>query len=205
MLSKAIDQTLNAVNTLNRMISDRADVSQIETKRLEVARRPIELDVLVREIVERQRVLSPARVINLQASSSIPKVSADPIRIEQVLGNLLANALKYSDPETAVEVQVHPVDDEVRVLITNGGAGISSEELPKLFDRFYRSASARAGSARGLGLGLYIAKGLMEAHRGRIWAESRPGQTTFQFALPVMRKEDHPEEKHHPAEFHSSL
>jgi signal transduction histidine kinase len=77
----------------------------------------------------------------------------------------------------------------VRVLITNGGAGISSEELPKLFDRFYRSASARAGSARGLGLGLYIAKGLMEAHRGRIWAESRPGETTFQFALPVMRTE----------------
>jgi PAS domain S-box-containing protein len=205
MLSKAIDQTLNAVNTLNRMISDLADVSQIETKRLEVARRPIELDVLGREGVERQRVMSPARVINLQVGSSIPKVNADPIRIEQVLGNLLVNALKYSDPETAVEVQVHPVDDEVRVLITNGGAGISSEELPKLFDRFYRSASARAGSARGLGLGLYIAKGLMEAHRGRIWAESRPGQTTFQFALPVMRKEDHPEEKHHPAEFHSSL
>jgi PAS domain S-box-containing protein len=189
MLSKVIDQTLNAANTLNRMISDRADVSQIETKRLEVARRPIELDVLVREIVERQRVLSPARVINLQASSSIPKVSADPIRIEQVLGNLLANALKYSDPETAVEVQVRTVDDEVRVLVTNGGVGISAEELPKLFDRFYRSASARAGSARGLGLGLYIAKGLMEAHRGRIWAESRPGETTFQFALPVMRTE----------------
>jgi signal transduction histidine kinase len=189
MLSKAIDQTLNAVNTLNRMISDLADVSQIETKRLEVARRPIELDVLVREVVERQRVMSPARVINLQVGSSIPKVNADPIRIEQVLGNLLVNALKYSDPETAVEVQVRTVDDEVRVLVTNGGVGISAEELPKLFDRFYRSASARAGSARGLGLGLYIAKGLMEAHRGRIWAESRPGETTFQFALPVMRTE----------------
>ena len=76
----------------------------------------------------------------------------------------------------------------MRVLVTNRGPGISAEELPKLFDRYYRTASARVGSARGLGLGLYIAKGLMEAHGGRIWAESRPGQTTFQFALPVMRE-----------------
>ena len=133
--------------------------------------------------------MSPARVINLRVDPTIPKVNADPIRIEQVFGNLLMNALKYSDPETAVEVQVRLVDDEVRVLVTNGGAGISADELPKLFERFYRSASARAGSARGLGLGLYIAKGLMEAQRGRIWGESRPGQTTFQFALPMMQKE----------------
>ena len=153
-----------------------------------MARRPIDVDVLVRESVEQQRVMSPDRVINLQVGSSIPKVNADPTRIEQVLGNLLVNALKYSDSETAVEVEVRQVDDEVRVLVTNRGPDISAEELPKLFDRYYRTPSARAGSARGLGMGLYIAKGLMEAHGGRIWAESRPGQTTFQFALPVMRE-----------------
>ena len=108
-LSKGIEQTLKAANTLNRMISDLADVSQIETRRLDVARRPIDLDVLVRESVERQRVMSPDRVINLQIGSSIPRVNADPIRIEQVLGNLLVNALKYSDPETAVEVELRQV------------------------------------------------------------------------------------------------
>ena len=187
-LTKGIDETLKAANTLNRMISDLADVSQIETRRLEVAPRPIGLDVLVAESVERQRVMSPDRVINLQVGSAIPRVNADPVRIEQVLGNLLVNALKYSDPETAVEVEVRQVDNEVRVLVTNRGPGMSAEELPKLFDRYYRTARARAGSARGLGLGLYIAKGLMEAHGGRIWAESRPDQTTFQFALPVMRE-----------------
>jgi signal transduction histidine kinase len=187
-LSKGIEQTVKAANTLSRMISDLADVSHIESRRLEVARRPIDLDVLVRESVERQRVISPDRVINLQIDSAIPKVNADPIRMEQVLGNVLVNAIKYSDPETAVELEVRSVDDEVRVVVTNRGPGISAEELPKLFDRYYRTARARAGSARGLGLGLYIAKGLMEAHGGRIWAESRPGQTTFQFALPVMRE-----------------
>jgi PAS domain S-box-containing protein len=186
-LSKGIERTLKAANTLNRMIGDLADVSHIETRHLEVARQPIDLDVLVREFVERQRVMSPDRFITLQVGSSIPKVDADPIRIEQVLDNLLVNALKYSDPDMAIEVECRHVDDEVRVLVTNRGPEISAEELPKLFDRYYRTASARAGSGRGLGMGLYIAKGLMEAHGGRIWAESRSGQTTFQFALPVMR------------------
>jgi signal transduction histidine kinase len=185
ILSEGLEQTLKAANALNQMISDLADVSQIETRRLEVVRRPIDLALLVRESVERQRVISPDRVINLQSASPVPKVNADPIRIDQVFGNLLVNALKYSEAGTEVDVEVRHADDEVRVLVTNRGPGISAEELPKLFDRYYRTARARAGSARGLGLGLYIAKGLMEAHGGRIWAESRPGRTTFQFALPV--------------------
>jgi signal transduction histidine kinase len=187
-LSKGMEQTLKAAKTLNRMISDLADVSRIETTGLEVARRPIDLDALVRESVERQRVISPDRVINLQVGASISKVDADSIRIEQVFGNVLVNALKYSDPETVVEVDVRQENNEVRVLVTNRGPGIAAEELPKVFDRYYRTAGAHAGSAPGLGLGLYIAKGLMEAHGGRIWAESSPGQTTFQFALPVMRE-----------------
>ena len=187
-LSEGIEQTLKAAKTLNRMISDLADVSQIETRHLEVALRPIDLEALVREAVERQRVTSPDRVINLQVGSSIPKVNADPTRIEQVLVNLLVNALKYSDPATAVEGEVRHVENEVRVLVTNQGPGLSAEEMPKLFDRYYRTARAQTGSAPGLGLGLYIAKALVEAHSGRIWAESGPGQTTFQFALPVMRE-----------------
>jgi len=188
-LSKGIEQTLKAAKALNRMISDLADVSHIETRRLDLMRRPTDLDVLVRGSVEQQRVMSPDRVINLDVGASIPKVNADPTRIEQVLGNLLVNALKYSDPQTTVEVEVRRVDNEVRVVVSNRGPDIAADDLPKLFDRYYRTPSARAGSARGLGMGLYIAKGLMEAHAGRIWAESRSGQTTFQFALPVMREE----------------
>jgi PAS domain S-box-containing protein len=187
-LAKGIEQTLKAAKTLNRMISDLADVTHIETRRLDLARQLADIHVLVRESVEQQRVVSPDRIINLQVGSSIPKVSVDPTRIEQVLGNLLVNALKYSDSETAVDVEVRQVHNEVRVLVTNRGPDISAEELPKLFDRYYRTPSARAGSARGLGMGLYIAKGLMEAHGGRIWAESRLGQTTFQFALPMLRE-----------------
>ena len=94
-LSAGIDQTLKAAKRLNRMISDLTDVTHIETRRLEVERRPIGLDVAVREAVDRHRVMSPDRLINLHVGSSIPKVDADAIRIEQVLGNLLVNALKY--------------------------------------------------------------------------------------------------------------
>jgi signal transduction histidine kinase len=78
------------------------------------------------------------------------------------------------------------VDGEVRVVVKNHGPGIRAEELPKLFTRYYRTPSARAGVAAGSGLGLYIAKAIVDAHGGRIWAESRPGEaTTFQFAIPV--------------------
>ena len=161
-LSNGIGQTLKAAHTLKRMISDLAAVSDIETRRLEVLRRPVDLEVLVREAVERQRVMSPDRIITLQADPSIPKLDADPTRIEQVLGNLLVNALKYSDPETAIEVEVRQAGEEVRVLVTNSGPAIPAEELPKLFDRYYRTANARAGSRGGLGLGLYISKGVIK-------------------------------------------
>ncbi len=189
-LSNGIGQTLKAARTLKRMISDLAAVSDIETRRLEVLPRPIDLEALVCEAVDRQRVMSPDRIITLQADSSIPKLDADPTRIEQVLGNLLVNALKYSDPETAIDVEVRQAGDEARVLVANNGPAIPAEELPKLFDRYYRTASARAGLRGGLGLGLYISKGVIEAHGGRIWAESRPGRTTFQFALPLTREGD---------------
>jgi len=103
-----------------------------------------------------------------------------------VLGNLLENAQKYADPGTDVRVEVRRDATEVRVLVSNRAPGIPAADLPKIFDRFYRSASARTSGQTGLGLGLYIAKGLIEAHGGRIWAESQPGGiTTFQFALPL--------------------
>jgi signal transduction histidine kinase len=136
--------------------------------------------------VEHQRSIAPDRVINLKVSGASMKVEADPVRIEQVLGNLLVNALKYSEPGTEIGVDVHRVDSDVLVSVTNRGPGIPAEQLPKIFERYYRTPRARTGAAPGLGLGLYITKGLIEAHGGRIWAESRLGETTtFQFALPI--------------------
>ena len=109
----------------------------------------------------------------------------DPDRIQQVLTNLIGNAAKYGDPETDIVVVTETRDDDVEVSVTNHGPGIPAEEIPRLFSRFKRTVGASASATPGTGLGLYIAKGLIEAHGGRIWVDSTPGElTTFHFAVP---------------------
>jgi signal transduction histidine kinase len=101
-----------------------------------------------------------------------------------VLGNLLSNAAKYGAPGTPITVAVAPGAAEVTVSVTNLGAGLQPEEIPTLFSRFGRTARARASEAPGVGLGLFIAKGIVEAHGGRIAVESETGAaTTFSFTL----------------------
>jgi signal transduction histidine kinase len=98
----------------------------------------------------------------------------------------VSNAAKYGYPDTEIAVSVIRQDGEARVGVTNAGPGIPAEELPELFTRFYRSRRNREAGPGGLGLGLYISKGLVEAHGGRIWVESVPDQwTTFWFTLPL--------------------
>jgi signal transduction histidine kinase len=94
--------------------------------------------------------------------------------------------VKYGDPKTAVDVSVDYTDAEVKIAVTNYGPGITADEMPRLFERFMRSNRSRASGVTGLGLGLYIARGIVEAHGGRIWADSEPGKTTtFYIALPA--------------------
>jgi signal transduction histidine kinase/GAF domain-containing protein len=189
VFQKAIARTQRAVQSLTRLVEDLADVSQIETAHLKLERQPLELDVLARGVIEEQQARRPDRSIALDIHGRIPPVAADPVRIEQVFSNLITNALKYSEPNTPVNVEVRGEGREVRVLVTNRGEGIAPEELARIFDRFYRTPGAGAGNAGGLGLGLYVAKGIVEAHGGRIWAESRPGETTtVQFTIPVIEE-----------------
>jgi signal transduction histidine kinase len=113
-------------------------------------------------------------------------VLADSARIEQVLGNLLSNAVKYGDPDTEIMVEVRQQDDKTTVTVTNWGRGIPADEVAQIFTRFYRTRQAQAGRTEGLGLGLYITKGIVEAHHGQMSVESIPGQTTsFSFTLPL--------------------
>ena len=114
-------------------------------------------------------------------------MKVDPVRIEQVLENLLSNAVKYGDPGYDIAVVWERRGPEVWISIVNHGYGIPPEEMETLFRRFGRTRSAQDSGSPGLGLGLYICKGLVEAHGGRIWAESTPGETTaFRIALPLL-------------------
>jgi signal transduction histidine kinase len=108
------------------------------------------------------------------------------MRIEQVLANLLSNAAKYGDAHAPIQLRIDRITTEVQIAVTNRGKGIAADELPRLFDRFARSPAAAGSGVPGLGLGLYITKEIVEAHGGRIWAESEPGKrTTFHVVLPA--------------------
>jgi signal transduction histidine kinase len=103
-----------------------------------------------------------------------------------VLTNLLSNAVKYGFAHSRIDVELARRGGQLEVTITNEGEGIPEDELPRLFRRFHRTETARQSRIGGLGLGLYITRGLIEAHGGRIWAESTPGKkTSFHFTLPL--------------------
>ncbi len=125
--------------------------------------------------------------LRLDVTSQLPLVIIDRTRVTQVIGNLLENAIKYSPEQTSVEVSVRsPGPQSIRISVTDQGKGIEADELSQIFDRFYRVDPSRARATGGSGLGLTIAKQLVEAHGGSITVESRPGQgTCFSFELPV--------------------
>jgi PAS domain S-box-containing protein len=188
MLLRTAERIQKATQNLSRMVGDLADASRLETRRMTLDLREVDLEALARAVVEVQQAVSSEHPVSLVVHGPIPTIVADPGRVEQVLWNLVVNALKYASPGSPVVIEIRLAGNEVQVAVTNRGSGIAPEELPRVFDRYYRTTRARAGAAGGLGLGLYIAKGLVEAHLGRIWAESTLGETTtFCFALPVVR------------------
>jgi PAS domain S-box-containing protein len=188
LLLRTAERIQKATHNLSRMVGDLADASRLETRRMTLDLHQVDLEALARAVVEVQQAVSPEHPVSLVVHGPVPTIVADPGRIEQVLWNLVVNALKYASPGSEVTIEIRLAGSEGQVAVTNRGSGIPPEELPKIFDRYYRTTRARAGVVGGLGLGLYIAKGLVEAHDGRIWVESTLGETTtFGFALPVVR------------------
>ncbi|MBI4498160.1 MAG: ATP-binding protein, partial [Chloroflexi bacterium] len=148
--------------------------------------RPLDLRAFLLDLKERLAGLAGAERIRLEAPAGLSPVLADPDRLERILMNLLGNALKYSAPDTEITVTLAQREREVVTAVKDHGPGIAPEDLPHLFQRYRRTQAAQAHQ-EGLGLGLYITKGLVEAHGGRIWAESQLGLgSTFSFTLPVL-------------------
>lgn len=184
-VQRALEVIYAGSRRMRRMISDLLDASRLEARQLTLIKKSIDIPTLLRDIVERSGQLTKGHSVTVQVQGAVPAVEVDPDRIEQVLGNLLSNAAKYSFPDSGIAVQVESLPDEVVISVTNAGQGISPEDQEKLFTRFHRTRLAQE-EAPGLGLGLYISKGLVEAHGGRIWVESEPGKsTTFRFTLPT--------------------
>lgn len=181
----AIDGIAVSARRLATMVADLLDASRVETHRLALARETLNVPELLAGLVERIRPLLGDHRVVLDIQGPPPDVDADPGRIEQVVTNLLTNAAKFSPAGAEITVVVAARESEVVVVVADRGPGIPAADRAAIFDRFYR-APATTGSRDGLGLGLYIARGLVEAHGGRMWADSRPGGgTRVCFTLPV--------------------
>ena len=179
---KAADR---GVDRMNVMIQDLVDSARAEGRQLELQREAVDLCAYLPEFLHRVATAMETSRVRTELSADLPPVSADYARLERIFTNLLSNALKYSDPETPVVVRARRAGDEVEVAVSDRGRGIALEDLPHLFERFYRARGAR--KAEGLGLGLYITRLLVEAHGGRVWVESEVGKgSTFYFTLPIV-------------------
>ncbi|HEX9016191.1 MAG TPA: ATP-binding protein, partial [Chloroflexota bacterium] len=177
---------------MNSMIQDLVDVTRLETGKLKLDRTAVDIEEFFKDLLEKLEGIMEVGRIGLAISTGVAPVDADPLRLERIVMNLLSNAFKYSQPEMPVRVKVTQSHDEVIVSISDQGAGIPPDQMPRLFEKF--SGTTRTGEKAqkdSLGLGLYITKGLVEAHGGRIWVESTPGKgSTFTFTLPVVREAD---------------
>ncbi|RLE26985.1 two-component sensor histidine kinase [Candidatus Acetothermia bacterium] len=184
-LAPVYEETLH----LGALIEDLRVLTLAETGHLPLAKERVDLAELVEGACEAIRPAAADEgievAVEVEAEPGLT-VEADPIRIRQVLSNLLANALRHSPPGSTIRVRAYRDGGEARVEVHDQGPGIAPEDLPHIFERFYRGDPARSGE--GTGLGLAIARELVRLHGGRIWAESQDG-ATFTFALPLVAED----------------
>ncbi len=168
---------------MNRLLRDLLDFSRLESGRLELKRQEIDVAALAKQVVDRIQMDAKHHAITTSFPDTFPRVSADPGKIEQVVVNLVENAVKHGDPgDIAVTGDATP--SHVTVRVEDSGPGIDDAHVPYIFSKFYRRGGERHQS--GTGLGLYICKGVIEAHGGDIRVErSSPAGTVFAFTLPV--------------------
>ena len=179
---------------LSRLIDDLFELSQIDSGLLKLRPEPASLQDLISDTLQSLSAQAEGKRVRLtgHVPESVPQVVADPQRLQRVLYNLVQNALRHTPADGTVAVQAEDAGAEVRVSVSDTGEGIALDDLPLIFERFHRADRARSRAHGGAGLGLTIARGIVEAHGGRIWAESAPGRgSTFTFALPKQAQPAH--------------
>jgi signal transduction histidine kinase len=183
-MQQSIEAILRGTHQMNVMIADLVDAARQESRQLRLRLAPVDLNAFLCDLLEHSKAVLDVQRIVLDLPADLPAVKADTDRLERVFLNLLSNALKYSSPDTPVQVTARPSGEEIMVSVSDIGPGIASEDLPHLFERFYRGKGEH--KTEGLGLGLFITKMLVDAHDGQIRAKSMPGQgSKFEFTLPV--------------------
>lgn len=184
---KLLDRTLITSNFLTTFIEDILVVSRLERGKIKIYSRPMHIDEALDKVYVDNKPVAEnkgLKLIYLKPEVKIPKIIADPTKIQEVAGNLVSNAIKYSD-KGEVKLEVSLGDNEIIVSVSDTGQGIKPEDMDKLFKKFGRLSNT-SQHIKGTGLGLYISKRLITLHKGRIWVESEYGKgSTFYFSLPL--------------------
>ena len=186
---ETLQQSLTVIeeesDRLNELIDNLLDASRLQAGGLEVKKEEIRLDLLAEKVVEMFRHQTDKHLLVADFPPNFSAVQADYDRMEQVISNLISNALKYSFQEGTIKVQGWEEGEWICVAVSDEGVGISQRDQPYVFDRFYRAEEAMTSRTKGAGLGLYLVRAIIEAHGGRIWVQSEKEHgATFIFALP---------------------
>jgi signal transduction histidine kinase len=170
---------------MSRLIDDLLQAATIEMQTFKVETAPEAIAPMIEEALATIQATAARKSVRLERAITreLPPVRCDRQRIEQVLCNLLENGIRFVPDGGTIRVSACTVADDIQMTVSDDGPGIAATDLPHLFDRYWKG---KEKGRHGLGLGLYIAKGIVEAHGGRIWVESQPGRgTSFSFTLPI--------------------
>ena len=179
-------QLIRETKRLQRLLNDLQELTQAEAGNLFLNIQPTNLRQILESLIEKfgEQLLDSDRVLKLECPTDLPYVLADSDRLEQILVNLLSNAIRHT-PKGEITLKAASDDDKVWISVSDTGSGIAAEELPHVFRRFWRSQESRSQKYGGTGIGLAICRRLVELHQGKIFAESQPNKgSTFKFYLP---------------------
>ena len=173
-----------------QMVEELLELSRIESGRVPLARQPVEMATVLAKAVERMRPQAEKEGVSLtlEVAPDLPPVIGDAERLEQAAVNLIHNAIKFTPAGGSVHVSAHLEDGAVTVNVSDTGVGIAREDLPRIFERFYKAdrARRRGRPVGGTGLGLAVVKHTVEAHGGTVSVQSEPGHgSTFSFSIPA--------------------
>ncbi|HUQ18554.1 MAG TPA: PAS domain S-box protein [Gemmatimonadaceae bacterium] len=188
--AKQVSIVRRAAERMNRLIQDLLEVKRIESGRLTIEKRDTDATSVFGEALDLLRPIAAASSLTIESevAPGTPRICIDPPRIQQVLSNLVGNAIKFTPAGGRITLSAVPGENEARFVVTDTGPGISADQLPHIFGRFYQG---KRTDRRGIGLGLTIAKGIVEAHGGRIWVESQVGAgSSFYFTVPAPGQTD---------------
>ena len=177
------------IQNLSGLINDLFELSQLETEQVKLRLELVNLNDLLSDVLETMQAQARAKQVTLEGafSTDLPLVQVEPAKIQRVLYNLTQNAIQHTPAGGSIALATQLTPGGVQIDVTDTGEGIAAEDLPRVFDQFFRGEKSRSRATGGAGLGLAIAKRIVEAHHGRIWVESQLGQgARFSLLLPVV-------------------